>query len=219
MYTSCVYMYTSCVCRCTPRTHSDHFSNLTHHINYNRHPLPKLSRVSASAAPRLSELSLVPRLLCVGGEPGNKANQYQDDNQTGLPVSTTSIIISVYHYHPQHCYTINTSTTDVSVYCSGHHPDCEMEDHQKTSQYSTWTQRFCRAGCICWTQMRPTEQVMTSCMRCMMRWYKTFKTRAAGSKLARGEAYWEQEWGRSNCSVCSRAYLWVRACWSICVGV
>ena len=32
----------------------------------------------------------------------------------------------VYHYHPHHCYTINTSTTDVSVYCSGHHHDCEI---------------------------------------------------------------------------------------------
>ena len=44
---------------------------------------------------------------------------------------------SVYYYHPQHCYTINTSTTDVSVYCSGHHPDCTMENHQKTSGCSS----------------------------------------------------------------------------------
>ena len=40
---------------------------------------------------------------------------------------------SVYHYHPQHCYTINTTTADVSVYYNGHHPDCETEDHQKTT--------------------------------------------------------------------------------------
>ena len=37
------------------------------------------------------------------------------------------------HYHPQHCYSINTSTADISGHCSGHHSDCKMEDHQKTS--------------------------------------------------------------------------------------
>ena len=36
-------------------------------------------------------------------------------------------------YHSQHCYIINTSTTDVSAwYFSGHY---KMEDHQKTSGY------------------------------------------------------------------------------------
>ena len=153
-----------------------------------------------SAAPRPTAHQNLPRLLCVGGESGNKANQYQDDNQTSLPVSTTS---NVYYHHPQRCYTINTSTTDVSVYCSGHHPDCEMEDHQKT--------RFCRAGCNTncahSTSNAKLHEVYDEVIQDV--------TRAAGSKLARREGYQEQEWWRSNCSVCSseRAYLWVHACY------
>ena len=68
-----------------------------------------------------------------------------------IQLPTQHDVQSVYHYHPQHCYTIITSTTDVSVYCSGHHPDCEMEKASEHFELNTNAVQVANIASLCAT--------------------------------------------------------------------